>query len=206
MKQPDIEKRYTEAKLEIRAAEEGSKSRMIEGYALVFNSESRDLGGFTEIIMPEALKGADLSEVVARTHHDNNFLLARTQSKTLKLSVDERGLKYSFEAPNTTAGNDLLELVARGDIYESSFAFTIDRKNGGETWEDRGDGKPYLRTITAMDKIYDVAPVVTAAYPATDVAKRSMDDFKKSLEKAPEPEPEIDPIYNIEEKLTILKY
>ena len=44
---------------------------------------------------------------------------------TLSLKVDGRGLKYSFEAPNTTMGNDLLELVNNGVIDKSSFAFTV---------------------------------------------------------------------------------
>jgi uncharacterized protein len=166
------ESRFYDIKPELRLKEDG-QGRTVEGYALIFDKESRDLGGFIEVIDRSALDGADMSDVIARTDHNNSYVLARTSAGTLDLTVDAKGLLYRFDAPNTTAGNDLIENVRNGNIPASSFAFTI----GGDKWEKR-DGKHY-RTITSFKKIYDVAPVVEPAYPDTTVAARSLEEQKK---------------------------
>ena len=80
--------------------------------------------------------------------------------------MDERGLKYTFDAPNTALGDELLEGLKRGDITVSSFAFTV--ADGGDNWTKREDGT-YQRTITAINELYDVSPVYRAAYDATSV-------------------------------------
>ena len=172
--------------------EKGSESRTVEGYALVFNELSQPLGGwFREKINPDALEGADIEDVVALFNHNNNYLLARTISKTLSLSVDDSGLRYEFEAPNTTAGNDLLESLRRGDIQHSSFAFEI--ASGGDTWEKDETGGE-IRTITKFKRIYDVSPVVNPAYLQTsvDLAKRSHDQHYKKTEIIRDTDIEID--------------
>ncbi len=164
------ERRFFESKPEIRS---GENSRLVEGYALLFDVESRDLGGFTEIIKKGALDKTNMNEVVARTNHDNALLLAKTP-KSLKLEVDDRGLKYSFEAPNTTAGNDLLEQIQREIITQSSFAFS----GVTDKWIEKD--KSSLREIEHISKIWDVSPVSQPAYEDTTVAKRSLEEFKES--------------------------
>lgn len=143
------------------------ESRTVEGYAAVYNEET-DLGFFREMILPGAFDGADMSDVRALFNHNPDGILARTASGTLTLEVDERGLKYRFEAPNTTLGNDLLEMIRRGDISQSSFAFTIDRV----AWEEER-GKPDLRKIERFAALYDVSPVTYPAYSSTTVSTRS---------------------------------
>lgn len=162
---------------EIQSADE--ESRKVEGYALVFNSESEDLG-FIEIIEPSAIDDDVIakSDVFAWLNHDEKRgCLARSRKGkgSLSLTIDNRGLKYSFEAPHTSLGNELLESLKRGDISASSFAFTV--SNGGEKWEKR-DGK-YYRTITKIDRLYDVSPVYCPAYSETSVACRSFDNIIK---------------------------
>jgi HK97 family phage prohead protease len=149
---------------EMRAEPE---SRKVEGYALVFDKETR-LGWFTEKIDRNALDGADMADVRALFNHDANIVLARTVSKTLTLEVDDKGLKYSFDMPNTTAGNDLLELIRRGDVSQSSFAFTVKEQQ----WIERS-GEEDMRVITKIDALYDVSPVTYPAYADTTVAARS---------------------------------
>ena len=109
---------------EIRAI---GKTRMVEGYAIVFNSESRDLGGFKEVILPSAIDGLiERSDVLALMNHDvARGLLARsTNGKgSLELIPDQKGVIYRFTAPDTTLGNELIEGLKRGDIRTSSFAF-----------------------------------------------------------------------------------
>ena len=79
--------------LEIRALQtlEKVEDNVIEGYALKFNKESRDLGGFVETISPEALEGVDLTDVRCFMNHDSSKLLGRTSSGTLQLNVDDVG-------------------------------------------------------------------------------------------------------------------
>lgn len=190
MKESKIERRELFGTMSLVRSEGDEDSRTVEGYALKFDSESKSLGfgrfKFREIIDKSALDDADLSDVIARTNHDNNFLLARTESKTLQLKIDDVGLHYRFEAAKTTAGDDLLENLRRGDISKSSFAFELD-ENGSE-WENReDDDKVPLRRITKFSKIVDVSPVVNPAYPDTSVAKRSFDEaFPENPDKGSE--------------------
>lgn len=112
---------------EIRAV--APETRTVEGYAVVFDSLSNDLGGFTEIINRNALDGVlEKSDVFCLLNHDNSRgVLARSNKGTgsLELSIDDKGLKYRFEAPKTALGDELLEGLRRGDISASSFAFTV---------------------------------------------------------------------------------
>ena len=165
--------------IEFREAE----SRKVEGYASVFNSRSKDLGGFTEIIDPTAFDGViERSDVLALLNHDQDRgVLARSRKGvgSLSLSIDERGLRYEFEAPHTTLGDELIEGLKRGDISTSSFAFTV----SGESWTKDEDGR-YVRTITQIDKLFDVSPVYNEAYEDTTVALRSLDAIKEEEEAA----------------------
>ncbi len=154
-------------------------NKVIEGYACKFDVLSRNLGwGFREKISPDAFNDVDLSsmDVMCLRDHMKNHLLGRTTSGTVTLEVDEVGLKYRCQIPNTTSGNDTYELVNRGDIPYSSFAFTVE----SDSWEeDKELGE--IRTINKFKMIYDVSPVSDPAYFQTevDVAKRSYDDYKK---------------------------
>ena len=174
----DMEKRSIN--FELRAKPE---SRTIFGTATVFNS-AYDMGWYEEEMDTEALANADMKDVVALFNHDQNMVLARTSSGTLKLNVTGNAMEYEFEAPNTTLGNDLLEMVRRGDVYQSSFAFVVDK----EKWEENTGNKP-KRIIRSIKKVYDVSPVTYPANPDTMVAKRSYEatkdideDLKKVIE------------------------
>jgi len=152
-------------------------SREITGYALLFNTESRYMldknGWFKEIISPTALNGVlERSDVLALFNHDDNRVLARNTAGTgtLSLTIDEKGLKYSFYAPNTSIGDELYDAILRGDLRNSSFAFTIAKD--GEVIDRTGDVP--LRTITKFDRIYDVSPCWVPAYNDTTVAARSI--------------------------------
>lgn len=164
---------------EIRSFEvRNVEGRNVNGYAVVFNSLSVDLGGFREIISPTAITKEllDRSDVVFNYNHDNSKVLARYRAGygTLMLNVDERGLEFSFEMPNTTVGNDLLELMKRGDISKCSFCFSIDPSDeSSETWSR--DGESIVRTINKISGLYDCSIVTNAAYPDTEVNARNID-------------------------------
>ena len=167
------ELRYVENS-EIRA---NAESRDVEGYALLFNTTSRNLGGFVERIEPEAMDGViEQSDIMAVLNHDNSRgILARSRYGvgSLTLSVDDRGLKYAFSAPKTALGDECLEYLRRGDITQSSFAFTVAEDN----WSKQEDGT-YIRTIRKFDRLYDVSPVFEPAYFGTDVSCRSFEEYK----------------------------
>ncbi|MBD5252319.1 MAG: HK97 family phage prohead protease [Bacteroides sp.] len=155
------------------------ESRLVTGYAIVFNSDSNDLGGFTERINPDALTGVvEKSDVLCLlNHNEDRGVLARSNKGegSLTLEIDEIGLKYSFEAPNTALGDELLEGLRRGDITTSSFAFTVEK----DSWSKNEDGS-YLRTINSISELFDVSPVYRAAYDATSVKvdSRGLDEIK----------------------------
>lgn len=168
-----------------------NESRKVEGYALVFNTESEDLGFYetisTEAITEETIKKSDVMCLL--DHSKNRGILARSRygKGSLKLSIDEKGLKYEFDAPKTALGDELLEMLRRGDINQSSFAFSV--AEGGDKWEKR-DNK-YHRTITKIERLYDVSPVYQPAYLSTTVGCRNFDDFKKKIEYIEQLEKEI---------------
>ena len=158
-------------------------SRHVEGYALLFDVESTDLGGFTEVIARGSLDGVlEKSDVLAVLNHNpNRGVLARFRKGggSLTLNVDQKGLKYSFDAPNTEVGNELLEALKRGDIDASSFCFTIEV----DKWEERKD-HTWLRTVEKMKYIHDVSPVYNEAYKGTTVALRSLEERKQANDLA----------------------
>lgn len=155
----------------------GSKSRKIQIRAAVFGKMSKKLDwGFYEQIQQGAFDGADMTDVVAVFNHNQDLLLARTLSGTLKLSIDKEGLKGEFEAPDTKAGNDLLVLVERGDVRKASFSFIVDK----DRWSLDYVGND-IRTIEKFKRIIDISPVVFEAYPDTSVAKRRFDEYRKTI-------------------------
>ena len=156
---------------ELRTEISGDK-RYLVGRAASFGVMSKDLAGFREILAPncfdDALSAPD-ADVLATINHDNNLLLGRTASGTLRLTSDAQGLNYKVLLPATTYASDLAALCNRGDISQSSFAFTVEP--GDDEWSlttdpETGEKVP-LRTINRIRHLYDVSVVHTGAYPRT---------------------------------------
>ena len=141
----------------------------------MYNSRSVDLGGFEEVIEPGAFDGIlDRNpDVFALFNHEPESVLARSTSGTLRLSLDDKGLAYSFDMPDTTLGRDLAELMTRGDIYSSSFAFMVDSA------EFRKENGKNVRYISKIKDLVDVSVVTTPAYPEASSAIRSYRIWKK---------------------------
>ena len=162
----DTERRFTKVPVELRAQ---SDKKSIGGYAAVFNRQSSNLGGFVEVVDPAAFnasRGDGWPDVIARYNHDDNMLLGSTGSGTLRIKVDGTGLDYEVDPPQARA--DILELVQRGDVRKSSFAFrTIE-----DQWDTTDQGFP-MRTLLRV-QLVDVAPVNTPAYPDSTAGLRSL--------------------------------
>lgn len=149
----------------------------IKGYGAVFNKRSENLGGFYEVIEPGAFDGVLGDDVRALINHNSDLILARTTSKTLKLWVDENGLGYEVEMPDTTYARDLMVSTKRGDISQSSFGFIVD----DDTWEEK-EGI-VLRTIKKIKRLLDVSVVTYPAYPDTSAATRSLKQFQDDIKQ-----------------------
>lgn len=178
-KKPEgIESRSYQLPIEVEARAEGNSRRVI-GTAVRFGELSSMINGwFREKFQAGAFNDTMNQDTVAVFNHDDNKILARTISKTLTLTVDDQSLRYEFEAPNTTAGNDLLESLKRGDVQHSSFRFVVDQ----DVWNEDPD-LGLVRTVIRARRLVDVSPVVFPAYPQTDVAQRSYDEFKNTESK-----------------------
>lgn len=152
------------------------ENRNVSGYAIVFDSESVDMG-FIETISRSAItqEQIDNSDIFAFYNHNDEEVLARSVNGvgSLKLTVDEVGVRYEFEAPNTQRGDELLEHIKRGELFGSSFGFSLPIDGSGERWE-KLDGK-YHRTITKIERLYEISPVFQPAYPSTECNNRSKD-------------------------------
>lgn len=194
---PDRETRFLTGQVEIRAAAETEKPR-VRGYAAKFNVESEILGTherqFREVIAPGAFDNVLGDDVRALFNHDPNFILARAVDGkgTLTIGVDETGLFYEFEPPDTQAGRDLVVSINRGDITQSSFSFTVEKDN----WEGAREGDGTLiarRTIEKFGRLYDVSPVTYPAYPDATVALRSLQEFRGEQEPPADDPPASEP-------------
>ena len=156
------------------------ESRKVEGYALLFDTPSDGLS-FEETIERGALDGVlEKSDVFALLNHDaSRGILARWNGGpiSLDLKVDEKGLRYSFEAPKTTLGDELLEYLRRGGVNASSFAFIVEK----DTWEEKND--KWYRTIHKIGQLYDVSPVYSAAYSKTEVYMRGKEEAEREAQE-----------------------
>lgn len=170
-----IERRYLSQPIELKADEKTGEQKII-GYGAVFESRSENLGGFTEVIAKGAFDEVLKNDVRALFNHDPNFVLGRSSSGTLRLSVDDYGLRYEIDAPQTQTVRDLvLEPMARGDITGSSFGFSVEQ----DKWSEGEDGA-ITRSIEKISRLLDVSPVTYPAYPETDVALRSLSEHQES--------------------------
>lgn len=182
----------------IREAQEGkAQSRTIEGYAIVFGQESRLLvdywDAYREIIEPGAVTADDLKgfDIKMTMYHNREKILARSNKGegTLNLSVDEVGVKYSFEAPNTPDGDTALELVKRGDLSGSSFMYWTDESQN-VSYEKTAEGV-LLRHVKKISEIYDMTIAADPAYTQTNVTAREVEAsgvlLKEKKDEAPLP-------------------
>ena len=170
------ETRSMSEKIELRSLDD--EENYIEGYALKFGTESEDLGGFIETIERDALKDTDFSDVRALFNHNADHIIARSSADTLKLEVDDIGLKFKARIPNTTYGRDLLENLRNGNVNQCSFGFRLAEK--GDSFKFDEARKIYKRTLKNIKEILDVSVVTYPAYKDSNVAPalRSIEKLK----------------------------
>lgn len=181
--------------LEMRVKADENEPKKIVGYAAKFDSLSEEMWGFREQIAPGAFGDAlKVSDVRALFNHDPNYILGRQSAGTLQLSEDDVGLFYEITPPDTQWARDITASIERGDIKESSFAFSM--SGGVEEWDDKAE--PAIRTIRAIGALYDVSPVTYPAYPSATSGVRSQQEVaEEHLNKRTESLEENIPDYGI---------
>jgi len=184
----------TITKLYVRENKQGEKSsRTITGYAILFGKASAPLWSdedseAREIISKDAITKTllDKCDIKMTMFHDRQLILARSNKGkgTLSYTVDGFGVKFSFEAPNTTDGDKAIELVKRGDIAGCSFAFSTYYNDSKyvERSTQYSNGKTLITyTVKAVTGIYDFTLASDPAYPDTSVKAR---EFVKQLRES----------------------
>lgn len=164
---------------EIRVENRADGSKTLTGYGAIFfreddpGSEYALASDLRERILPSAFNRAlrENQDVRGLYNHNPDHLLARTAAGTMRLSVDNRGLKYEIDLPDTQTGRDVAASVARGDLTGSSFSFRINGKDGQRFEKAKGFD---VRHIVDCD-LYDCGPVTYPAYSSTTTAMRSGD-------------------------------
>lgn len=161
------------ASFEIRQAdsEPESDEMILEGYAVVFDAETyigdSDYGWY-EKVSPGAFDGANLKDVPLKYNHNDSFLiLARTRNNSLELIVDEKGLYIRAKLIDTATNRDIYKMVKSGLLDKMSFAFTV----ADEIIDESEDGVA-KRTITKIDRLFDVSVVDVPAYDQTSIHAR----------------------------------
>ncbi len=161
------EKQTRSLKTELKTRAEG-EDMTIEGYFVVFNSQTELWPGAYEEVAPNALDSTLSNDIRALINHDTRLVLGRNKSGTLDLKVDSRGLWGSVKInPNDTDAVNLYERVKRGDVDQCSFGFNVTSEE--TDWRDDGTVK---WTITGVD-LHEVSVVTFPAYEDTGVAARS---------------------------------
>jgi HK97 family phage prohead protease len=152
---------------------------ILEGYALVFHNETLigdEAYGFIEEIDSRALSDTKMKDVPMKYNHMDSFLIiARTKNQSLSLTVDNIGLKVRAELLDTNTNQDIYKMVRSGLLDKMSFAFTVDE----QIWNR--EGKIPKRTITKIERLYDVSVVDTPAYDATSIYARSLESMELEL-------------------------
>ena len=171
--------RLKETRLADVTLEEQDGKMILEGYAIVFNQETL-IGdedyGFIEEVDRNALSDVSMKDVPMKYNHmDSHLIIARTKNKSLTLSIDNTGLKVRAELLDTTSNQDIYKMVRSGLLDKMSFAFTVDE----QIWNR--EGKVPKRTITKIDRLYDVSVVDTPAYDSTSIHARSLESMELEL-------------------------
>lgn len=188
-----IKRRYFQS--ESRAESKDGGKMEISGWGAVFNQYA-NMNWFVEVIQPGFFDSANMDECACLFNHDPNIILGRKKSGTLELSVEPDGLAYRAVLPESR--KDVYEAIQRGDVYQSSFAFTIRKAK----WEQRDPnefkgvlseseiqkltygGKIDVRILEEADRVYDVSPVVYPAYSGASVSAYSESEQELKEERS----------------------
>lgn len=173
--------------VESRANENGQEELIVEGVAATFNQETVLYKGkyyeAREVIASGAFDSCDMSDVIFNVNHCGR-VYARTRNGSLTLWLEEDGLYMrAILMPEDTGHQELYRDIKSGLMDKMSFAFTVEES----TWEWREVGDDYeieVRTITKINKLYDVSCVDIPAYDSTSISARSAFESERERRNA----------------------
>lgn len=165
----------------VECREEGDGQLLIEGYPIVFESETligNEEYGFREVISKNALDGANMKDVPLRYNHNNtNYILARTRNKSLALTIDDKGLfMRAVLQSDVQAHRDAYNMVRSGLLDKMSFAFNV-------TSQTVETGKIPLRRVESIGRLFDVSIVDFPAYDTSSVYARSFESVETEMKR-----------------------
>ena len=162
------------AGLELKAEDEGAM--VVEGYASTFNDPYQllKMDNFTvrEQIDPHAFDAADMSDIIMQYNHEGR-VFARTGNGTLTVNPDEHGLHIRADLSGTELGRQVFEEIRGGYTNKMSFGFRVAEDRREETENRETNEVDILRTITKIEKLYDVSAVSIPANDATSISART---------------------------------
>lgn len=166
---------------EVRAKRDETHGTYLEGTPIVYDAWT-DLGWYDEQIQRGALDNTDLTDVRFLINHNTDMIpLARSrnnnENSTMQMTVDEGGMniRVNLDVENNSDARSLYSAVERGDIDGMSFMFVVD----GELWEEEESDHP-RRTITDIEKVFEVSAVTFPAYEQTSISARGLADALES--------------------------
>ena len=170
--------------------EKAEGKNMLVGYGIKWDVLSHDFGGYRTVFRKSSFDDLEspLGDLKAYYEHDyDHGYLARTNNGTFKVAMDDVGIRYSIELPDTQLGRDVAALAERDDIVGASIGIPKDQSK--ITWKREAGGVP-IREFTKT-KLVEISVVHEPAFPFTtaELVKASLEEFLKSVEPVPEPTP-----------------
>lgn len=166
----------------LRTRDTGDGTMQIQGYGMLFDQPSVPMP-FIEYFDPHSLDNVDLSQVLLLYGHEPNQILARADSKTLTVKVDDKGLLFTATLPDTTLGHDTYNNILAGNLRGCSIGFNI--ADGGDSWSQDQNGNT-IHTITQISELMEISITPIPAYEETSVSvQRSYSKFLKGGNSMP---------------------
>jgi HK97 family phage prohead protease len=182
---PNIEYRALRLDVALEEGEEEEQRKIVNGYATTFNEPyvlfEDDEEIFREQVAPNAFDNADMSDVIMQYDHEGR-VFARIRNNTLSVTPDEKGLFIEADLGGTELGRGLYEEIRGGYTDKMSFGFTVATDEIERTISEDGRDE-YLRTITGINKLYDVSAVSLPANEGTSISARTLDLIDGEIER-----------------------
>ena len=157
---------YRAMSMEAKAEEyvvEGYATTFEQPYHLYYDKQGREI---KEKVSRDAFLNTDMSDVIMQYDHEGR-VFARLSNDTLKLGIDEHGLKVTAYLGGTQIGRNLYEEIKGGYTNKMSFGFTVSKDGIVK------DGDGFLRSIDSIGKLFDVSAVSLPANNLTEISARS---------------------------------
>lgn len=179
--------RSVDIKAEVRAVENEPKKMILRGYPILFNTPTLIRSWFEEweeTIAPHALDNTDLRDVYLMVGHNPDNVLGRA-GKNVRLEVDETGLFFECELPNTQYARDWYNLVEGGIVDGMSFGFNCD----GDSWTEATEDEIAKRVVNNITKLWEITITPFPAYGEASVVAKS---DNRTAEQGEKTEPVVD--------------